>query len=149
MQKKKSLGNAKKNVIDMEKAGAGGAGESANSQTSTIFGTSHFHLEDLHSQLVATLLTKLDHFFDNPIEENVQLLQLSEQVLNYDLDLLKCLNKHVTTQSQLYFVKKDVLLRVMSTIQKCETEFLGRVSLLNTSLQKQAGKPSYVGRNAL
>lgn len=37
----------------------------------------------------------------------------------------------------------------MHTIQKCETEFLGRVSLLNSSLQKQGNKPTYVGRNAL
>ena len=37
----------------------------------------------------------------------------------------------------------------MSIIQKCETEFLGRVSLLNTSLLKQGPRGPYAGRNAL
>lgn len=79
----------------------------------------------------------------------MQILGLVEHVLNYDLDSLKSRSSTSNTRNQLYYVKKDVLLRVMNTIQKCETEFLGRVSMLNTSLQKQSNRGAYVGRNAL
>lgn len=44
------------------------------------------HLEDLSSEFMLTILNKLDHYFDNPIDENVQILQIVERILNYDLD---------------------------------------------------------------
>jgi len=47
-------------------------GQSGSSKdNSTILGTGQFHIEDLYSQTVLTILSKLDHFFDNPIEEDV------------------------------------------------------------------------------
>ena len=46
----------------------------------------HLHLEDLYSDFMHTILYKLDHYFDNPVDENVQLLQIVERILNYDLD---------------------------------------------------------------
>ena len=93
-----------------------------------------------------TIFSKLDHYFDNSIDENVQLLQIVERILNYDLDT----NQKITSsRNQLNHVKKETLLKIMNVVQKCETEFLGRVSLLNTSLQKSLKKGQFVGRNAL
>jgi len=39
-----------------------------------------------------------------------------ESILSYDLDSLKSQGKTNVSRSQLYYVKKDVLLRVMNTI---------------------------------
>lgn len=60
-----------------------------------------------------TILNKLDHYFDNPIDENVQILQIVERILNYDLDTSVQVYQ---TRNQIYYVKKEVLLRVMNII---------------------------------
>lgn len=71
------------------------------------------HLEDLSSEFMLTILNKLDHYFDNPIDENVQILQIVERILNYDLDTTVQVYQ---TRNQIYYVKKEVLLRVMNII---------------------------------
>lgn len=71
------------------------------------------HLEDLSSEFMLTILNKLDHYFDNPIDENVQILQIVERILNYDLDTSVQVYQ---TRNQIYYVKKEVLLRVMNII---------------------------------
>ena len=38
------------------------------------FANKHLHLEDLNTEFMLTILNKLDHYFDNPIDENVQLI---------------------------------------------------------------------------
>lgn len=114
-------------------------------------------LDDHHSQFVKMLVKKTGDFFDNPLEENITVISLIEKVLSYDLDYsttaysafykahgIPSATGQMITRERIYQVQKDVLLALMNTIQKCETDLLGRLTLDSTidRLNKDAGYAS-------